>query len=582
MTASLILLGAIISGIGVWALTSVRTSPEPSLKRFVINLPPTTRLASTGMALSPDGMTLVYGAFQDGIYRLYRRSMDQLESFPIPGTEGANVSFFSPDGQWLGFFNSDNKLQKVSLLGGTPVTLYELSSTRRGGSWGQNENIVFSEGSGLLQIASTGGIPQEITVLEQNEDSHRWMDLLPDGKAVLFTHWTGSLDTARIAVQSLESGERKVLVDGTSPRYALSGHIVFAKSGALWAVPFDVERLELTGSPTPVLEGVQISTGGHASFTMAHDGSLAFIPGSVLPENELVWVDREGNATPLTQTQRIFSDPRLSPDGKHLSVTVDDGNQSSDVWIYELDRGTLTPLTFGETGETNAWPIWSLDGKLITFGLYHGQSPGLFTVPADGSGEARQLTTIRNERHVPTSRSSDGVLAYTQGPGYSNDIYLLSPEGKGEGEPFLETEFNEKHPMFSPAGHWIAFTSDRSGQNEVYVKPYPGEGGIIPISSEGGHQPVWAHSGKELFYRKGEKMMVVSIQTESTFQAGTPRVLFEGMYLDGEADMISNYDVTPDGQQFVMVRSAQASEQIQINVVLNWFEELKRLVPTDQ
>ncbi len=581
MIVGLVLLGAVISGIGVWSLTSPRTSPEPSLKRFLIGLPSTVQLSSSGLVLSPDGRTLVYTATQEGIRHLYRRSMDQLEAVPIPGTETASIPFFSPDGQWVGFFTDDDKLKKVSLSGGATVTLYELSSDRRGASWGQDDNIVFSGlRGGLLRVPSAGGSPQEITVLGQDENGHYWMDLLPGDKTVLFTVWSGSLDTARIAVQSLESGERKILVDGTSPHYAPSGHIVFAKLGSLWAVPFDVERLEVTGSPAPVLEGIQINAGGYASFTVSRDGSLVYMPGTAMSESELVWVDREGIATPLTQTKRGFLDPRLSPDGRYLSVTIDDGSRNTDIWIYEIDRGTLSPLTFGDTGESNAWPIWSLDSKQITFG-FQGQSAGLFTVPADGSSEAIRLTTTTNVRHVPTSWSPEDVLAYAEGTSGEQDIHVLPLEGNEEAEPFLVTEFNEQHPMFSPDGQWIAFSSNRSGRKEVYVKPYPGEGGIFPISTGGGHQPVWARSGEELFYRIGGKMMVVSIQTEPIFQAGTPQVLFEDLYSDSFIDLTSNYDVSLDDQRFVMVKSEQASEQVQIHLVQNWFEELKRLVQTN-
>jgi len=583
VTVGLIVVGAVISGIVVWSLMRASTSTQPP-KRFTINLPSTDVLVTQGLALSPEGGSLVYVGRRDGVVRLYRRSMDQLEVSAIEGTENPQVLSISPDGQSLVFFGvggTTATLNKVSLAGGPIVTLCDIPGRRYGVAWGPDDTIVFGvSDSGLLQVSANGGIPEPVTTLEQGETSHRWPEFLPGGKAVLFTVWSPSTDTnsARIAVQSLETGERRTLLNGTNPRYASTGHIVFAQTSSLWAVPFDLERLEVTGSPVAVIEGVRVNGGGYGQFTIANDGSLAYMPGSGVIEDELVWVDRQGQATPVTETIRRFAQPRLSPDGKYLSVTVG-GFQAPDVWIYEIARGTLTPLTFGET---IMWPTWTLDGRKITFGSTETGSTGMFSVPADGSGEPNQLTTSEI-RQVPGSWSPDGVLVYHERsiPG-TNDIWVLPQEG-GKAEPFLVTEFNNLQPMFSPDGKWIAFTSDRSGRSEVYVKPYPGEGGIVPISANGGYQPVWARSGKELFYRNMDKMMVVPVQTQPTFKAERPRTLFEGRYEDPNALLLAskaNYDVTPDGQQFVMVRPRSA-RVTQINIVLNWFEELKRLVPTD-
>jgi len=578
MTGGLVVVAVVITGIVVWGLMRTGTPTQPP-KRFTINLPSTDVLVYRGLALSPDGGSLVYVGRRDGVERLYRKSMDQFGVSAIEGPETPDVLSISPDGQSVVFFEvggTTETLNKVSLAGGPIVTLYDLPGRRFGVAWGPDDTIVFSVfNSGLLQVSANGGIPQPVTTLEEGETGHRWPEFLPGGKEVLFTLWSGSLDSARIAVQSLETGERRTLIDGTNPHYLPTGHIVFAQLDSLWAVPFDIERLELTGSPVPVVEDVQVNSGGYAQFTIANDGSLAYIPSSGGPDRELVWVDRQGQATSVTETLRGFMDPRLSPDGKYLSVTVDDGSRNTDIWMYEIDRGTLTPLTFGET---TAWPIWTLDGNQITFGSVGSGSRGLFSVPADGSGEPEQLTTSEI-RQLPSSWSPDGVLVYQEGSsGRANDIWVLPQEG--EAEPFVVTEFNELQPMFSPDGKWIAFASNRSGRYEVYVKAYPGEGGLVPISADGGSQPVWARSGEELFYRNGTSMMVVSVQTQPTFKAEIPRLLFEGPYNISFLSLTANYDVTPDGQRFVMVRSGQTVVQSQINIVLNWFEEVKRLVPT--
>ncbi len=271
-----ILVATLVTGITVWSV--MRPDPRPPT-RFPVTLPATDQLVRYGIALSPDGRDLVYTGTRGGVAELYRRSMDQLEALPIRGTEGAQYPFFSPDGEWVGFF-ADRQLKKVSLAGGQPVTLCD-AGDRRGASWGPDDLIVFAtlESRGLMRVSALGGAPERVTTLENGEAGHHWLDVLPGGKAVLFTVWSGGLEDARIAVQSLETGERRVLVDGTHPRYAPTGHIVFARADSLWAVPFDADRLEMTGAPTPVLEEVRVSGNiGLANFALASDGSLVLCP----------------------------------------------------------------------------------------------------------------------------------------------------------------------------------------------------------------------------------------------------------------------------------------------------------------
>jgi Tol biopolymer transport system component len=278
----------------------------------------------------------------------------------------------------------------------------------------------------------------------------------------------------------------------------------------------------------------------------------------------------------VTEIQRNIYGPRLSPDGTRLSVTVWDEAGERNIWIYEIARDILTPFTV-EGGNSRA--IWTPDGKRLIFSSTQGTvGSNLFWMPTDGSAEAKQLTSGENPQ-IPTSWSPDGLVAYVilnvQTGG--SDIWVLPLEGERETETVVATQYNERNAIFSPNGRWLTFTSNRSGQTEVYVKPYPGQGGIVQISTDGGLEPVWAQSGKELFYRTGDQMMVVSVQTDTTFKAEKPRLLFEGSYRYNYTNVTSNYDITADGQQFVMVKE----ETSQINVVLNWFEELKRLVPTN-
>jgi Tol biopolymer transport system component len=287
-------------------------------------------------------------------------------------------------------------------------------------------------------------------------------------------------------------------------------------------------------------------------------------------------VKRDGRTQRVTEIQRNFYEPRLSPDGTRLSVTVWDEAGERNIWIYEIARDILTPFTV-EGGNSRA--IWTPDGKRLIFGSGQGDNvANLFWMPIDGSVEVKQLTTGENIQ-FPTSWSPDGLVAYVKLNFQTGgaDIRVLPFEGEREPETVLATQYNERNAVFSPNGRWLAYTSDRSGQTEVYVKPYPGQGGIVPISTDGGLEPVWAHSGKELFYRTGDQMMVVSVQADTTLKVEKPRLLFEGSYRYNFTGVTSNYDVTADGQQFVMVKE----ETSQLIVVLNWFEELKRLVPTN-
>ena len=578
-----ILMAVLVTGLTVWSMMRPRPRPPRPMTRFAVTLPETTRLVHGGIALSAEGRHLLYFAEHDGVRQLYRRPLDQFEAVPIRGTESAQYPFFSPDGQWVGFF-ADAKLKKVSLVGGPPVTLCDAAGFIHGASWGLDNVIVFgvTGAPGLMQVPASGGNPEPVTTVDSEERWHGWPDILPGGKAVLFTAWSGGIDNARIAVQSLETGERRNLVDGTDPRYVPTGHILFARPGSLWAVPFDANRLEVTGSPTPVLEGVLIWE-GVASFALAGDGSLVYVLGTASTlKSKLVWVDRRGAERALTAPLRVYRDPRLSPDGERLAVTIDDATGRG-VWVLELSRGTLTRLTF-EGG--NSRPIWSPDGERIIFSSNRvGDTfSNIFSKPADASGTAEQLTT--GAHRIPTSASSDGkTIVFRQGSATTNrDIGMVRLEGEREPEMLLQTPSDEHTGMLSPDDRWLAYVSNESGRQEIYVRPFPGPGGKWPISTEGGTEPMWSRDGQELFYRNGEKMMAVAISTEPEFAPAKPTSLFEGVYETGGGPAGgypgSNYDLTPDGR-FVMIRTDESSGPTQINVVLNWFEELKRLVPTE-
>jgi serine/threonine protein kinase/Tol biopolymer transport system component len=583
---------AVISSLVTWNLMSSRPRP---VSRTVITLPPGQQLAGLdsgpSVALTRDGTNLAYVASQGGAQQLYLREMDTLDAKPIPGTEGAVNPFFSPDGQWVGFF-AGGKLKKISVSGGAALAIGD-ATYPYGANWGSRGMIAFvpSNGSGLQQVSDEGGTPRPLTHLEKGELSHLWPEFLPGGKAVLFAAGSTAINftNARVAVQSVGSGERRNLIQvGTNPRYAASGHLVYAQGGSLMAVPFDPKGLAVTGTAVSMVEGVlQSPVSGAAQYSFSTTGSLVYVPGAVQSnQSKLVWVSRNGAEQPLPAPARVYRGPRVSPEGRRIAVTIQE--QESQIWLYDLSRETLTRLTFG--GNVNNNPSWTPDGKRIAFESSKEGPLNIFWQFADGTGGLERLTTSEYNQ-VPHSWSPDGqLLAFIEiTPATGYDIWMLrvgdaSSPGSGQvrkAQPFLRTRFDEAVPRFSPDGRWLAYVSNESGHNEIYVQPYPGPGGKWQISTEGGREPVWNRNGRELFYRSGDKMMAVEITAQPSFIVGKPRMLFEGRYRPTPATS-PNYDVSPDGQRFLMLKPVEQAQSTptQINVVLNWFEELKRRVPT--
>jgi serine/threonine protein kinase/Tol biopolymer transport system component len=581
-----LLLGLAIASLALWNL---RPSPSPQpVTRTVINLPPGQQLAGLdggpAVALSPDATHLAYVARQGGTQQIYLRPLDSLESRPMPGTEGANEPFFSPDGQWLGFV-AGGKLKKVSVNGGAALTLGDAVNSG-GASWGSQGLIAFAPAADvepIQQVPDAGGTPQPLTRFEKGEVSHRWPEFLPGGKAVLFAAGNNAnyFTNAQVAVQMVGKGERRNLIQGgTHPRYSPSGHIVYAQGGNLMAVPFDPQRLTATGAAIPVVEDVlQSTSSGAAQFSISATGSLVYVKGGIQSvQSRLVWVGRNGGEQPLPAPAHAYLGPRLSPDGRMVAVAIQE--QEAQIWQYDLSRETLTRWTF--EGSNNVGPTWSPDGKRIAFNSNNKGGPlNIFWQLADGSGGLERLTTSQYA-NVPMSWSPDGkLLAFLEvNPTTGYDIWVLRMDDR-KAQLFLRTPFNESVPRFSHDGRWLAYVSNESGRYEIYVQPYPGPGGKWQISTEGGTEPAWNPNGRELFYRSGDKMMAVDIATRPSFTVGKPQMLFEGPYMPTPLTN-PNYDVSPDGQRFLMLKPSESAEAAptQINVVLNWFEELKQKVPT--
>jgi serine/threonine-protein kinase len=568
----------------IWSLTQQTPTDHRLPARSVIPTQPLGVSMWPMLALSPEGRRIVYVADRAGTSQLYVRNMDSFDSTPIPGTMGAASPFFSPDGQWVGFF-ADGKLKKVSLEGGTPQVLCA-APRPLGGTWGPDDSIIFAPmtNTGLRRISSSGGEPEILTILDSKngESTHRWPHLLPDGKAVLFTvGTTGYFDESLIAVHSFATGERKVLVEGGMyPRYVPTGHLVYARTGSLLSLPFDPYQLKATDPPIQTLDGVRTdSLTGAAHYSISDDGLLTYVAGTAITgKRKLVWVDRKGASISVTEDLLAAYCPSLSPDGKSLALAIDEGARVN-AWIYELEERRLTRLTF--QGPRNRPLTWTSDGKRLTYASTRAGPLNLYWKAADGSGDEERLL-VSEYNQYPCSWSPDGeLLAFTEiHPHTGKDIWLLPLHGDKKARPFLCTPFNEGEAAFSPDGRWIAYTSDETGQGEVYVQPFPSTGGKWQISRDGGSEPVWATSGKELFYRNGNKMMAVMIVTVPAFTADQPRTLFEGHYYSLDPGW-PQYAVSLDGQRFMMIKEEEDVLPSQLHVVLNWHEELKRLVPTN-
>ena len=481
MTVGLVALGAVVASLAVWLLIQP-SAPEQQLKKFAIT--PSLDASMTNrnvneLAISPDGRHFVYTARSAGSDQLALRSLDDFVDRPIPGTENVEgVPFFSPDGESVAFF-AGGSLKKVSLMGGAPITLCDAAPIRNTGSWSSEGTIVFSAGAeggvGLYRVSSVGGEPELLATpnSDQSEDRFFAPHILPDGENVLFSIRNSTVFIDRTAVLSLETKEQKTLLaDGRQAHYLPTGHLVYELTGTgnLMAVPFDLARLEVTGEPVPIVEGVRHTATGFVDYAVSQEGTLVYVPGQAGAEHSLVWMDREGRETPVTEEKREFGTPRSSPDGKQLVLSIHQEASPNHLWTYDLEDQSFSRFTF--EGLSNGSAVWSPDSKWIIFQNTSEDGRSLYRQLADRSSPAEQLTEKSPTVQQATSWLPDGsAVTFFQGSG-DGDIWILPMEGDREPQPILNSpDAAECCGVFSPDGKWLAYVSNETGQNQVYVTP---------------------------------------------------------------------------------------------------------------
>ena len=593
------LTGAAI-GAAATGLTIMRSRSAAVVRhvtRLPIAFPPGVLAEASGnrrVAIAPDGTRVAFNAGVQGQNRMYLRALDALESQPLPMPAGSNTPFFSPDGRWLGFFGTGGGqvgyLRKIAITGGAPQSLCPTEAAT-GGAWADDDTIylVASSPGGVLRISSAGGTPRDAVAIDfaNGERAHRHPCAVPGTSVVLFTMSTAEAETfddTRIVACDTKSGRRRTLVEGgTHPRYSPSGHVVYARGGNLLAVRFDPSRLEISGQPFPALEGLLMSVNsGAANFDISASGDLVYIPGVAdKGERTLVWVERDGTAKPLPLPPRSYLHPRFSPDGRQLAVEIEGPNH--DFYIYDFARAVLTKMT--TDGESH-WPVWAPDGSHVAYRSGHMAAWRMWEMPTDRSGAPQQLPGVGKAQSAESWSPDGRAIAYTATTDQAGSHIMVESLDDHQSRSMVDVRAPAGSPKFSPDGHWLAYCSNESGSPQVYVQAFPGPGAKIQVSANGGTDPVWKRDGGELYYRDGDKMMAVGVSAGSSFAAGRPQLLWEGHYSHGmnascgpPGATSSNYDVTPDGRRFLMVKDATLDQQIarQAIVVLGWADELTRL-----
>ena len=581
----------LIGGITIFTLTAgaaiawfLRPAAAPAVVARVSQAFPQKQAISLGLrgllAISPDGAKLAYVANQ----RLFLRPLNSLEAAEISGSEGATSPFFSPDSQWLGFF-AGGHTKKVPVGGGAPTTIADIEGSTA--SWGTDGTILIGSGfAGISAISPNGSAPFVVVNPSPNMVFSK-PEFFPDGKSFIYIRGRPS-DVAELeaVVRSLDRDDTTVVLRGAQQvQYVPSGHLVYATAGNVLAIPYDVRTRRVTGDAVTMALKVNWSlTGSLTHIAISDTGTMVYLPAPSDPgaTMRLVSVSSSGKATVLPLEARDYSDPRVSPDGRRIVVHLQ-GDQN-DIWVVDPTRGALSRLSF-DPGEDET-PAWSPDGKTIAWSSSRADViRGVYMRAADGSGQERLAWKLDKHCHV-REWLADGksLLLEIQNPGSGTDIWRLdiSDKDKPNATPILQTPYNERNSRVSPDGRWIAYVSDESGRDEIYIQSFPTLGSKLQATSSGGDQPVWSRDGHSLFYRGGGSMQQVSFKADASLSIGKPQALFPDRYESPQVGGHTSYDVGPDGR-FVMIESAQAQDNSgpqrpELVFVFNWFEELKQKV----
>jgi serine/threonine-protein kinase len=539
-------------------------------------------------------MVAFTGVATSGGTHLFTRKLSQLQAAMVPGADGATMPFFSPDGQWIGFF-AGGKLKKVAVAGGAAMTLCD-APLGGGGSWGADDMIVFqptsTAGTPLQRVSAGGGTPTTLTSMQGGERRQRWPQMLPGARAVLFTSLSdnsGTWDTATIVAQKLPGGPRQVLQrNAYFGRYSRSGHLLYMQHNTLFAAPFDVNRLEVTGSAVAVTDA-PLTYNGSSQFAISDTGMAAYVQSdNNSAAAPISWLDSAGKLSPLRSIAADWSSPSFSPDGTRLAMDISDGTQT-DIWIYDWARDTMSRLTFDPADDVR--PSWSPDGRRVVFASKREKgAQNLYWQRADGVGEPQKLTYGPNLKYGGSLHPSGKFLAYTEmRPQTAGDIMILPLDGDetvgwkpGTPTVFLSTRFNEGSPMFSPDGRWIAYLSNESGRNEVYVRPFPGPGGQWQIWNGLADDPTWSRTKPELLFVSAVDLRIMSapyvVQGDS-FRAEKPQFWSQGLFAPRTRVLSRDVDLHPDGLRFAIAPGSTATSAKLDKIVLtfNFFDELNRL-----
>jgi serine/threonine-protein kinase len=577
----------IAAGIGALAVFAIGLGVRPSIGpapaiRLSAAAPPGTSLnvPELGIAVSPDGTRVVFRAgLSAATSQLYLRETDRFDAVPLRGTPNPQSPFFSPDGQWIAF-SSLGMLKKVAVTGGAPQDICAAPAVTRGGTWGSDDTIVFSTSAnpGLMRVPASGGTPTVLVAPPANKGTiYRYPSFLPDGNAVVFTIFqpgSGGWDNADVAVVSLDGGDVHVVFHGgTRPRFASSGHLLVERAGAIFAVPFDPKGFRTSGQPTLAVDHVLSNPAtGVGQYDVSNNGLLAYVPGSPdVPIRNPTWVTRQGNASTV-DLQKPIVDLALSPDSRRAAFAI--AGESTKLFVYNFETRTMPRLTTGAGADTS--PRWTHDGQRIAYSATRNGLSEIYWTASDGSGGDDPLARAdaSGSGQFPRSFSPDGrFLIFQRGQGAaSNDLWVLSPSEKTSARAFIDSPANETQAQFSPDGRWVAYQSNETDRDEIYIAPFPGPGAHVPVSTDGGQQPLWRNDGRELFYRFGDRVMAVDINLGHPPRIGTPHMLFQGQYDRA-------YDVTPDGQRFLLLKGEPQSQPTVLNIIVNWTQELKQRVP---